>query len=390
MRILMVHPHDLFHNSEPWTIRIKSIAFRLKEKGHQVKLVHFPFSANQAKQEENKFSIETIPLNRAPCPVAFLKNTQRLKRAAEWADILHFQKCHHYAAVSSLLAGYLTGTPLHYDWDDWEEKIWYESCGKGINPRFIGFSFKILESWLPVLAETVSCASAYLKSLSKRLGVKSNCIFDAPVGADLERFRPSLDGSRIKKQYDITGDLVLYVGQLHGAQYVDSLIKAANVVLHRRPDAKFLIVGEGFMEPFLRQLVCELGLEQKVIFTGSIPYQQVPYYLAAASVCVAPFNDTEVTRCKSPLKIAEYLAGGKAIVASNVGEVRKMVGGAGILVVPGDQRGLADGITRLLEDKILRKKLEKFARRRAESRYNWAYTTDSLLSAYQKNIRLDI
>jgi hypothetical protein len=43
-----------------------------------------------------------------------------------------------------------------------------------------------------------------------------------------------------------------------------------------------------------------------------------------------------------------------------------------------------------LEDKVLRKKLEKFARRRAESRYNWVYTTDSLLSAYQKNIRLDI
>jgi glycosyltransferase involved in cell wall biosynthesis len=390
MHILMVHPHDLFHNSEPWTIRIKSIALKLKEKGHQVKVAYFPFSANQTGQKEDSFSIETIPLSRAPCPVAFLKNTKRLKRAAEWADILHFQKCHHYAAVPSVLAGYLTGTPLHYDWDDWEEKIWDESCGRGMIPRFIGFSFKILESWLPPLAETVSCASAYLKSLSKRLGVEGSCIFDAPVGADLERFRPNLDGSRIKKKYNIKGDLVLYVGQLHGAQYVDLLIKAANIVLHRRPEAKFLIVGEGFMEPFLRQLVCELGLEQKVIFTGSIPYQQVPYYVAAASVCVAPFNDTEVTRCKSPLKIAEYLAGGKAIVASNVGEVRKMVGGAGILVAPGDQRGLADGITRLLEDKVLRKKLEKFARRRAESRYNWAYTTDSLLSAYQKNIRLDI
>ncbi len=250
--------------------------------------------------------------------------------------------------------------------------------------RFIGFSFRILERWLPHLAETVSCASAYLKSLSKGLGVKSGYIFDAPVGADLERFRPNLDGSKIKKKYNIEGDLVLYVGQLHGAQYVDLLIRVANTVLHRRPEVKFLIVGEGFMEPFLKQLVYGLGLEEKVIFTGSIPYRQVPYCVAAASVCVAPFSDTEVTRCKSPLKIAEYLAGGKAIVASNVGEVRKMVGGAGILVAPGDQRGLADQITRLLGDKILRKNLGEFARRRAESRYNWAYTTNSLLSAYQK------
>jgi glycosyltransferase involved in cell wall biosynthesis len=110
----------------------------------------------------------------------------------------------------------------------------------------------------------------------------------------------------------------------------------------------------------------------------------MPYYIAAADVCVACFKDTEVSRCKSPLKIVEYLASGKPIVASNVGEIRKMVGGAGLLVEPGNFNSLAQGIIRLLADKELRNSLSLRARQRAELKYNWTYTAESLLSAYEK------
>ncbi|MDD5669019.1 MAG: glycosyltransferase, partial [Candidatus Omnitrophica bacterium] len=102
-----------------------------------------------------------------------------------------------------------------------------------------------------------------------------------------------------------------------------------------------------------------------------------------ADVCVAPFRDTPVTRCKSPLKIVEYMSCGKAVVASNVGEVPRMLGGAGVLVKAGDVRSLSDGIELLLKDPCLRKKLGEFARRRAENRYNWAQTAQTLVAAYE-------
>ena len=384
MNILMVHPHDLFDKSEPWTIRIKSIAKEFVRQSHRIKLCYFPLTIDEKHLPKRIDSIELIPLDRIPSPKAFIANTIRLIELCKWADIVHLQKCHHYASVPTVIASYVAGRPLHYDWDDWEEKIWYESCGRGLHSRFIGYSFRILERWLPVLADSVSCASSHLKNLTRKFGVKEEFIFNAPVGADLEKFKPSLDGIQIKEKYDIRGDLVLYIGQLHGAQYVDFFIHAANTVLHRRPDVKFMIVGEGFLEGQLKGLVHQLGIEEKVIFTGSVFHQDIPAYVAAASICVAPFRDTEVTRCKSPLKIVEYLASGKPIVASLVGEVRKMVGGVGVLVSPGNHHALSEGILRLLNDQNLRKEIAGRARERAEKKYNWTYTADSLLGAYEK------
>ncbi len=384
MNILMIHPHDLFDKSEPWTIRIESIAEIFAKRGHRVKLCYFPLSLGVKSHIEHSGNIEVIPLDRTPSPAAFVSNTFQLIRLARWADIVHLQKCHYYASVPAVIAAYVTGRPFHYDWDDWEEKIWYESCGRGLHSRFIGFSFKMLERWLPILADSVSCASQRLKELTRTYGVREEYIFDSPVGADLNKFRPDLNGNWVKEKYEIKGDLVLYIGQLHGAQYVDLLIKAANIVLHKRPELKFMIVGEGFLEKALRQLTYELGIEDKVIFTGAIGHDDVPSYIAAATVCVAPFKNTLVTNCKSPLKIVEYLASGKPIVASLVGETRRMVGGVGVLVPPGDYHALAGGILRLLNDLRLREKMGQAARIRAEKKYNWSFTADSILSAYDK------
>ena len=189
--------------------------------------------------------------------------------------------------------------------------------------------------------------------MALNFGVKKENLFSIPVGADLGQFKQAINGNGIKRKYNITGPLVLYIGQMHGAQYIDLFIKAANIVSHSNLDVRFMIVGEGFMERQLRGLVRELGLEDKVIFTGSIRHHEIPEYISAADICVAPFRDTKVTRCKSPLKIVEYLASGKAIVASNVGEVRKMVGGVGILVEPGNFYSLSAGMLRLLNDSKL-------------------------------------
>jgi glycosyltransferase involved in cell wall biosynthesis len=161
------------------------------------------------------------------------------------------------------------------------------------------------------------------------------------------------------------GDLSKNRGSAH-AQYVDLFIKAANIVLHKKPDTTFMIVGEGFLERKLKRLVFELGIDDKVIFTGGIEHDKIPYYIASSTVCVAPFKDTLVTRCKSPLKIVEYLAAGKPVVASLVGEVRNIAGGCAVLVKEGDIHSLAEGILMLLEDKNLREKLGKVGRIRIE------------------------
>ncbi len=91
-------------------------------------------------------------------------------------------------------------------------------------------------------------------------------------------------------------------------------------------------------------------------------------------------------RSKRPLKICEYLAAGKAIVASDVGEVFRMVQGVGELTRPGDVGSLAAGIRKLLADDHLRRELGTRARARAEEKYNWQVTAENLLVAYKRDI----
>lgn len=388
MRILIVHPHDIHSLSEPWTRRVRALAGEFVSSGHEVKLAYFPlfYAGNQKPHFLDGY--EAIPCSRYPSPIVFLSNSLRLIKLGKWADIIHFQKCHHYAAIPAVAAAYINRKPLHYDWDDWEEMIWYESCGRSLHCKFIGFSFKLLERFLPILADTISVSSRNLKDLAIKFGVKEENIYFAPVGADLEEFKPGVDGSIIRNRFRINNTpLVLYIGQLHGAQYIDLFIKAANIVLHKVHNVMFMIVGEGFKEKSLRELVKDLGMEEKVIFAGSIHQHMIPQYLAAADICVAPFRDTKVTRCKSPLKIVEYLSCGKAVVASNVGEVRRMLGGVGILVEAGDARCFAQGILRLLADKALRDNLGRLARQRAERSYSWRNAASNLLAAYEKLAR---
>ncbi|MDD5609946.1 MAG: glycosyltransferase family 4 protein [Candidatus Omnitrophica bacterium] len=387
MRILLIHPHDIFSPSEPWTRRIRAFAKEFTKSGHEVKLVYFPSADSNTGNKEPAFPVgyEVISLSRSQSPVIFIKNIIEITKLAKWSDVVHFQKCHHYAALPAVIASYITGKHLHYDWDDWEEQIWYESCGESAHSLFIGSFFKILERVLPLLSDTLSVSSSCLRDLALGFGVSEKNIYLAPVGADPEEFDLNLDGSEIRKKYNIASPLILYVGQLHGAQYIDLFIKAANIILHNEPGVKFMIVGKGFMEESLKRLTFELGINDKVIFTGSVPHDEIPQYIAAADICVAPFKDTKAVRCKSPLKIVEYMAMGKPVVASSVGEARIMLGGVGVMVSPGDYRALAGGISRLLKDNVLKENLGIFARKRIEKKYNWRNISSCLVAAYKNN-----
>jgi glycosyltransferase involved in cell wall biosynthesis len=248
----------------------------------------------------------------------------------------------------------------------------------------VGEFIDIFEKLIPRIVDTVSVSSAHIHKLCLKRGVRPENIFSAPVGADLELFKPNTNVPiNIKRKYNINNYLILYLGQLHGGQYAELFIRAARILLDNRCDATFMIVGGGYTIEALKELSTRLNMDKSIIFTGSVNHSETPFYITAADICVACFEENEITKCKSPLKIAEYLACGKAIVASNVGEVRNMVGGVGMLTKAGDVKSLAGGITTLLKDKKLREDLGKGARDRANRKYNWSVTADNLLDAYK-------
>jgi len=379
MKILMVHPHDLFSHEEPWTTRIKSIAAELRRRGHEIKMVYFPLNFRNFQRRFHIKGIEFIPLSRKVGLRSFLSNIRFLCRESRWADIIHFQKCFYHAAMPALIAAYFNNKPIHYDWDDWEVKIFHYAARQ---PRLVSMFLSALERFIPCLCDSVSVSSTRLEEECLRCGVHPAHMVRAPVGADLEQFHPAISGLRIRELYNIDGTVVSYMGQLHGGQYAEQFIRAAKIILNQKPDTVFMLVGGGYRLEELKQMAVDLDCSQRFIFTGALPHQDIPLYLAATDIAVACFQDNDITRCKSPLKIAEYLSSGRAIVASGVGEVRHMLGGAGVLTTAGDPLDLAAGILKLLDDEPLRKRLSSEARKRAEDSYNWANTTSGLLNAY--------
>lgn len=387
MNILMVHPHDIYSSVEPWAMRIVYIAKEFKRKGHEVKLVYFPLEWHQQEIRELE-GVRTIPVPRKHGPYFLLSNILKLYSLSKWADVIHFQKCFYHAALPAILGGVLRNKPLHYDWDDWEVKIYEASTEPGLLTNATKDFINICEKLIPKVVDTVSVASKRLKEECLKLGVSEDRIFDSHVGADIEKFNPSVPGDAVKRKYNISGPLVVYLGQLHGGQYAELFIKTAAIIINRyRKNFNFMIVGDGYCAGELKKLAGGLNLNGNLIFSGAVPHEQAPNYIAAADVCVACFEENDITVCKSPLKIVEYLSSGKAIVASSVGEVPAMIKDAGVLVAPGDVQSLAVEIIKIIEDPDFRGKLEKLARKRAEQKYSWAVTSENLLCAYKKFLK---
>ncbi|MEE8480278.1 MAG: glycosyltransferase family 4 protein [Desulfobacterales bacterium] len=381
MKILMIHPHDIYHDLEPWTVRITYLAQELIESGHEVKLVYHLFESDTEVSTAIKrqdYPFETIPFHRIGPGLG--RRCFEIENLASWADIIHFQKCTHYVSIPAIFSAFFHGRPVHYDWDDWEQKIYEQS---EFNRLGSWIFFQQMEKHLLKLVDTISVSSNGLRQLTVQYGFPQERVFYVPVGADLETFSPSVDGTAIRQRHDLKKYLVLYHGQISGANYLHLFLHAAQIILSFRRDVSFAVAGGGDRLDDAKKLADKLGIAGDLSFTDNIPHTEVPEYIAAADVTVACFEDNAQARCKSPLKLIEYMASGKAIVASQMGEVPNMLGDCGLLVEPESPDAIAKGVDKLLNDPGLRKHMGHKARKRAEHTFNWKKSARTLIEAYQ-------
>ncbi len=149
--------------------------------------------------------------------------------------------------------------------------------------------------------------------------------------------------------------VVAYAGHLYAWKGVDVLLRALALV----PEARGLIVGGHAAEPDLARvqaLALQLGIADRVTFTGLVEPGRVAELLRTATILSLPNPASAIsTRFTSPLKLFEYMAAGRPIVASNLPSIREVLHDNidALLVAPGDPEALAAGIRRLLKDRPL-------------------------------------
>ncbi len=173
-------------------------------------------------------------------------------------------------------------------------------------------------------------------------------------------FHPSDDYLEIKRKWGLTEKdrVVVFIGTLFPFTGLDGFIRQFPRVVDRVPAAKLLIVGDGPQRPVLERIIAGLGLESQVTITGFQPYTTMPQYINLADVCINPFLDTPATRDIFPGKIIQYLACGRAVIATPLLGITSLV--------PDESRGvlytssaaeMAEKVADLLESEERRRML---------------------------------
>ena len=142
-----------------------------------------------------------------------------------------------------------------------------------------------------------------------------------PNGVDTSVFKRM--PSSVRGDLGIDQDFVLgYVGVLR--EWVD--FASVYQALKNLDKTKLIIVGQEGLFNENKKIVKELGIADKVIFTGNVPYADVPKYIAAMDVCLIPFKNNAISHNAVPLKLFEYMACEKPVISTSLGGVRDSVG----------------------------------------------------------------
>ena len=176
---------------------------------------------------------------------------------------------------------------------------------------------------------------------------------------------------------------LVYVGALSSQDGVVALAEVMSLLVHRHrlPDARLEVVGDGDARGALAAALRRAGVNDRVTFTGWLSPAEVPERIQCADVCLDPAPASPLNHQSTMIKIAEYMAAGKPVVAGDLLETRRTLGDAGVLVAGSAPAALAAAIATLAADAPRRADLGARALERARL-LTWERSGEALLRAY--------
>jgi glycosyltransferase involved in cell wall biosynthesis len=188
-----------------------------------------------------------------------------------------------------------------------------------------------------------------------------------PNGVDPSRFAPASECHESDRPFTVG-----FVGSLRPWHGIDELAHAFASLRHSIRDARLLVVGDGPMRARLEAELEARGVREATQLAGALRPGEVPARLRQMDVAVAPYP-ARADRYFSPLKLLEYLAAGRAVVASRTGQVAEWIehGRNGLLHAPGDTPGMVQLLVRLAREPALRRRLGAEARASVEREHTW-------------------
>lgn len=233
-------------------------------------------------------------------------------------------------------------------------------------------------------ADGTTVINSVLRQRAVELGVAESTIFYLPNGGNLEELHP-VPQAEARSQLGLTSDTLLigYVGALF-AQDARLMAQAFDRVYAQEPRARLVLAG--YVNFPLESMV---QVPTAILRTGPLSFSQISAYLSACDLCWLPLADSGANRGRFPLKLNDYMALGKPVVATAVGDIPQLIekGHFG-LVAPAEPEALAAQVVALLHNSHLRDEMGHRARLLTEQEFNWDDIAQRLEQYYQQLLRV--
>jgi PEP-CTERM/exosortase A-associated glycosyltransferase len=288
-------------------------------------------------------------------------------------DVLHAHSP-SLNAIAALRAGKKFGIPVVYE----VRAFWEDAAVDHGTASENGLRYK-LTRWLETYAlKNASAVTTICEGLRKDIvarGIAADKVTVIPNAVDIDKFAvggvADLD---LKHKLGLQGmRLIGFIGSFYAYEGLNVLLDAVPAMLARQPDLRVLLVGGGPQDANLRQQAKDLGIADKVVFTGRVPHEQVQQYYDLLDVLVYPRLSMRLTDLVTPLKPLEAMAQGRVLAASDVGGHLELIehGKTGILFKADDPHSLAKEVGDLLAAQDSWPALRANGRRFVETERNW-------------------
>lgn len=364
-------------------IRMFELADNLTRMGNSVVLflpkIGYPKKQTIARVIEIPFI--DFPLIR-PLSFQLISSLILFGKLIERPDFLYIRQMNSFLPM---LIAKLFRTPAFFEIPN-DPYLAYQSSGK-----IKHFLERIIDRYSMIFADKIVVLSEWSKRrLNKFGGIPNSKITVLPSGTDTKLFQP-LEKKECcdKLHFDPSFYYVGFVGSFFLHQGIDTLINAAPIILSEIENIRFLLVGDGPMMDIWKNKVKKKDLQDAFIFTGQVPYKEAPEYIGVMDICVAPHQKD--SNQASPVKLFDYMACSRAIVASDIEVVKEITGdcNCALLVQPDNPKQLAEGIIQLIEYPEKRRMMGANGRSFAGERFDRLIITKHLINVY-KNVKLGV